>query len=182
MHGVVNDSALGVRQFLGVPFAQPPLGDLRFALPQPFPSDASQRHLDATTFGPNCPQYESTVPSVYNQIVREFFIWGSSGDDCLSVSIWAPLTPVKEALPVFIWIYGGGSTTGGSSVPYQNPQKWVQRTQAHIVVSLQYRLNFFGFPNGPFANGSVPLAFFDTRLAMEWTRDNIEAFGGGELC
>jgi carboxylesterase type B len=88
------------------------------------------------------------------------------------------LNPIAAKIPVFIWIYGGGDTTGGSTVPYQNPQKWVQRTQAHIVVSLQYRLNFFGNPNGPFANGSAPLGFYDVRMAMEWTRDNIAAFGG----
>ncbi|KAF2226117.1 Alpha/Beta hydrolase protein [Elsinoe ampelina] len=176
LHGAVNASAPLVRQWLGVPFAQAPVGSLRFALPQPLPANASSRHLEVKAFGPSCPQYESTVPSIYNKIVREFFIWGSSGDDCLSVSIWAPLEPVKEKLPVIIWVYGGGSTTGGSSVPYQNPQKWVQRTQAHIVVSLQYRLNFFGSPNAPGLNQN--LAFFDTRLALEWIRDNIAGFGG----
>lgn len=165
-----------VRQWLGVPFARAPVADLRFALPQPLPDNSSSRHVDAKSFGQNCPQYETTEPSIYNQITREYFITGSSGDDCLSVSIWAPLHPINESLPVFIWVYGGGSTTGGSSVPYQNPQKWVQRTQAHIVVSLQYRLNFFGSPNAPGLDQN--LAFYDTRLAMEWTRDNIAAFGG----
>jgi acetylcholinesterase len=167
-----------VRHWLGVPFAKQPVGELRYTLPQALSSNASSNSIDASNFGPNCPQYESTVPSVYNKIIREFFIWGSSGDDCLTVSIWAPLNPVEAKLPVFLWLYGGGSTTGGSSVPYQNPQKWVQRTQAHIVVSLQYRLNFFGMPNAPFSNGSEVLGFWDVRMAMEWCRDNIEAFGG----
>lgn len=159
-----------------MPFAKQPYAELRYRRPQALPSNASSQHIDATNFGPNCPQYESTSPSVYNKIAREFFIWGESGDNCLTVSIWAPLNPVNESLPVFIWIYGGGHTTGGSSVPYQNPQKWVERTQAHIVVSLQYRLNFFGRPNGP--NLTDDLGFWDTRLAMEWTRDNIANFGG----
>lgn len=164
------------RHWLGVPYAKQPYADLRFQRPQPLPSNASSRHIDATNFGPNCPQYEATTPSVYNKIVREFFIWGDSGDNCLSVSIWAPLNPINDSLPVFLWIHGGGFTTGGSSVPYQNPQKWVERTQAHIVVSLQYRLNFFGRPNGPNMTGD--LGFWDTRMAMEWTRDNIANFGG----
>lgn len=167
-----------------MPFAQPPLGDLRFSLPQALPTNASGDGnvvVDASNFGPSCPQYESTTPSVYNKWVREYFIWGETGEDCLTVSIWAPSSPIEEKLPVFIWVYGGGESTGGSSVPYQNPQKWVQRTQAHIVVSVQYRLNFFGFPNGPFANGAANLAFADLRLAMEWTRDNIAAFGGDAL-
>lgn len=166
-----------VRHWLGVPFAQQPTGNLRYQKPQSLPANASTGHVDASNFGPSCPQYEATTPSVYNKIIREYFIWGSSGDECLTVSIWAPLNPTNETLPVFIWIYGGGSTTGGSSVPYQNPQKWVQRTQSHIVVSLQYRLNFFGSPNGPGGLDS-DLAFWDVRAAMEWTRDNIAAFGG----
>ncbi|KAI1619453.1 Alpha/Beta hydrolase protein [Exophiala viscosa] len=178
VHGGINETAPLVRHWLGVPFAQSPVGNLRFALPQALPANATTTDIDATNFGPNCPQYEATTPSVYNKIIREFFIWGDDGDDCLSVSIWAPLNPTEAQLPVFIWIYGGGDTTGGSTVPYQNPQKWVQRTQAHIVVSLQYRLNFFGNPNGPFGNGSAALGFWDVRLATEWIRDNIAAFGG----
>lgn len=176
VHGGINASAPSVRHWLGVPFAKQPYAELRFQRPQALPANASGKHIDATSFGPNCPQYESTFPSVYNKIVREFFIWGESGDNCLTVSIWAPLNPINAGLPVFIWVYGGGHTTGGSSVPYQNPQKWVERTQAHIVVSLQYRLNFFGRPNGP--NLTEDLGFWDTRLAMEWTRDNIASFGG----
>ncbi|TGO85212.1 hypothetical protein BPOR_0419g00030 [Botrytis porri] len=66
--------------------------------------------------------------------------------------------------------------TGGSSVLYQNPQRWVQRTQSHIVVSLQYRLNFFSQPNTPTENAG--LYIFDARAALEWIRDNIAAFGG----
>lgn len=176
VHGAINDSAPLVRHWLGVPFAQQPHADLRFQRPKALPANASTTHVDATEFGPTCPQYEATAPSVYNKIIREFFIWGDSGDNCLTVSIWAPLNPTNSSLPVFIWIHGGGDTTGGSSVPYQNPQKWVQRTQSHIVVSLQYRLNFFGNPNGPGLTEN--LGFWDTRMAMEWTRDNIAAFGG----
>lgn len=107
---------------------------------------------------------------------REYFIQGVNGDDCLSVSVWAPLHPTEDALPVFVWIYGGGQTTGGSSVPYQNPQRWVQRTQSHIVVSIQYRLNFFGQPNTPTEDAG--LYIFDARAALEWIRDNIAGFGG----
>jgi acetylcholinesterase len=175
-HGAVNASVPGVRHWLGIPFAQTPIGPLRFALPQPLPANASSVNLQNQYFGPNCPQYEATTPSVYTLFRREYFINGANGDDCLTVSIWAPETPINESLPVFIWVYGGGDTTGGSSVPYQNPQRWVARTQAHIVVSLQYRLNFFGQPNTPFQNQN--LATFDARLAVEWVRDNIAAFGG----
>lgn len=179
VHGAINESTPQVRHFLGVPFAQQPLGTLRFRRPQPLAANASTRHLDATSFGPNCPQYESTTPSIYSKHIREFFIWGPTDDACLTVSIWTPLNANNSSnLPVFLWLYGGGHTTGGSTVPYQNPQKWVQRTQSHIVVSIQYRLNFFGSPNGPEPGQDESLYFWDTRAAMEWARTNIAAFGG----
>ena len=71
----------------------------------------------------------------------------------------------------------GGLQTGGSSVPYQDPAQWVQRTQSHIVVSVQYRLNIFGFPN---AKGlpAQNLGYYDQRLGVEWIQANIAAFGG----
>ncbi|OJJ45119.1 hypothetical protein ASPZODRAFT_70435 [Penicilliopsis zonata CBS 506.65] len=176
VHGAVNESYPAVRHWLGVPFAQTPFGSLRFEPPQALPANASSQHIQAQAFGPNCPQYEATAPSIYNKIRREYFINGDNGDACLTVSIWAPAQPVNTSLPVLLWVYGGGDTTGGSSVPYQNPQAWVSRTQAHLVVSLQYRVNFFGSPNSPAQDGWLALA--DVRAATEWVRDNIAVFGG----
>ncbi|KAF8194029.1 Alpha/Beta hydrolase protein [Mycena galopus ATCC 62051] len=177
IHGVINETVPTVRQWLGIPFAQAPVGDLRWLAPLPLPSNASSQEVNAASWAPNCPQYESTVPSVYNQLVREFFIWGGDSEDCLSLSIWAPYNTSHEPLPVVVFLYGGGLTTGGSTVPYQNPSKWVARTQSHIVVSIQYRLNIFGFPNYP----SLPdqnLGFLDQRLGLEWLQANIGNFGG----
>ncbi|KAF7949442.1 uncharacterized protein EAE97_002951 [Botrytis byssoidea] len=152
-------------RFVGVPYAQSTFGKNRFRKAQPLPASAAQQIIHANAFGPNCPQYEATPASVYTDVRREYFIQGINGDDCLSVSVWAPLYPTEEKVPVIVWIYGGGQTTGGSSVPYQNPQQWVQRTQSHIVVSLQYRLNFFGQPNTPTEN--TVLYIFDARAALE---------------
>jgi acetylcholinesterase len=146
--------------------------------PTALPANQSSASVDATKFGLSCPQYEGSYPSIYNTFVREFFINGPNGEDCLSLSIWAPLhMNPKEKLPVVIWIYGGGLQTGGSSVPYQDPAKWVQRTQSHIVVSIQYRLNIFGFPNAPGLDAQN-LGFLDQRAAVEWLQDNIAVFGG----
>ncbi|KAJ5112861.1 hypothetical protein N7456_001395 [Penicillium angulare] len=176
VHGAINESVPLTRHFLGIPYAQSTFGENRFKLAQPLPASAASQVVHAEEFGPNCPQYEATAASVYTKVRREYFIQGVNGDDCLSVSVWAPLYPIEDKVPVIVWVYGGGQTTGGSSVPYQNPQRWVQRTQSHIVVSLQYRLNFFGQPNAP--TQSAGLYIYDARAALEWIRDNIEAFGG----
>ncbi|KAK9343385.1 Alpha/Beta hydrolase protein [Lipomyces starkeyi] len=121
------------------------LGDLRWMPPVALPSESSSRYIDASKFSMSCSQYESTIPSVYNKFVREFFIQGPSGEDCLTLSIWAPARDSHKLLPVFIYIYGGGLQTGGSSVPYQDPAQWIQRTQSHIVVKwLQVNIAAFG--------------------------------------
>ncbi|TGO50792.1 hypothetical protein BOTNAR_0379g00040 [Botryotinia narcissicola] len=150
LQGIINGTTPNVRQFLGVPFAQTPTGNLRWMPPNTLPSNQSSAVVDATKFSLNCPQYESAIPTIYSTYVREFFISGPSGEDCLTLSIWAPLhSQPEDKLPVVIYLYGGGLQTGGSSVPYQNPAKWIERTQSQIVVSIQYRLNIFGFPNAP---------------------------------
>jgi acetylcholinesterase len=80
-------------------------------------------------------------------------------------------------MPVFVWYFGGGFLQGGTSSLYFNPQSWVQRTQGHIVVTVNFRSNIFGFPNA--ANlTDQNLGLLDQRLALEWVRDNIANFGG----
>ncbi|KAM3065381.1 hypothetical protein ACMFMF_011105 [Clarireedia jacksonii] len=178
LHGFINETTPNVRQFLGVPFAQAPTGNLRWMPPTALLKTQSSASVDATKFGLSCPQYESAIPSIYNTFVREFFINGPNGEDCLSLSIWTPLRiSPNEQLPVVIWVYGGSLQTGGSSVPYQDPAKWVERTQSHIVVSIQYRLNIFGFPNAPELEAQN-LGFMDQRAGVQWLRENIAAFGG----
>ncbi|TGO40966.1 hypothetical protein BHYA_0028g00070 [Botrytis hyacinthi] len=125
-HGAINESVPLTRHFLGIPYAQSMFGKNHFRKAQPLPASAAQQIIHVYAFGPNCPQYEATPVSVYTDVRREYFIQGVNGDDCLSVSVWAPLYPTEEKVPVIVWIYGGGQTTGGSSVPYQNLQRWVQ--------------------------------------------------------
>lgn len=163
---IINGTTPDVRQFLGVPFAQAPIGDLRWEPPATLPANASNRIVDATKFPVNCLQYESAIPTVYSTFVREFFIWGPTGEDCLTLSIWAPTSTKLKNMPVLIFLYGGGLSTGGSSVPYQDPAEWVQRTQSHIVVSVQYRLNAFGFPKAPGLE-SQNLGYLDIRAGVE---------------
>lgn len=165
-----------VAQFLGVPFAEPPLGPLRW-LPPTLKSPIGS--YNAYEQSPACPQYESSIPSVYNQDSRQFLITpGLTSEDCLTLNIWAPLN-ATEPLPVLVWIYGGGFQTGGGNIAYQIPTAWVERSQKHIVVGINYRVNIFGFPNAAGLNQSeLNLGLLDQRAGIEWIYVNIAAFGG----
>jgi len=115
---------------------------------------------------------------------------GSISEDCLTLSVWAPSNATSgngwsshhhnnggEGLPVFIFFYGGGFSTGGQDVPYQIPAQWVNRSPDHIVVSFNYRLNIFGFPNAA-GLGEQNFGLLDQRAAVEWCQQNVAAFGG----
>jgi acetylcholinesterase len=145
--GVVDNSTTPhVAQFLSIPFAEQPIGARRW-LP-PSPKSRQNATIDATRFGHACPQYETDVniaPNLYNVDIPEFAItpFGNQGEDCLSLSIWAPWQKKQcgrnstELLPVVAWFYGGGWAEGGAQVPYQNPGRWVERSGKHIVVSVK---------------------------------------------
>ena len=167
-------------QSLGIPFAQAPVKDLRFLPPQPLTAP-SKDPINATTPPLACAQYVSPSPSVYILDAPEFEINVPVSEDCLTLTVWTP-SPEKCAqessgLPVFIWIYGGGFQNGGTEVPYQIPLQWIQRSQDHIVVSLQYRLGIFGYPNAQGLKDQNP-GLLDQRAAIEWVKENIAAFGG----
>ncbi|KAI0113098.1 para-nitrobenzyl esterase [Daldinia grandis] len=180
IRGFVGKDYPKVAQFLGIPFAEAPVGSNRWLPPVP---KNSVDDFDATEFGPSCPQWFDGPPSIYNSDVPEFRINGAMSEDCLSLSIWVPVKaardPSKSKLPVIIWITGGAFLVGGTTVPYQNPTPWVETSQRHIVVSINYRLTIFGFPN---AAGLAPhernLGFLDQRLGLEWVHKHIASFGG----
>lgn len=103
----------------------------------------------------------------------------NSAEDCLSLAVWTPANATaKSKLPVVVYLTGGGDVTGGVNIPTQLPPNWVHRTQNHIVVTTNYRVNIFGFPNARGLNGSTNFAIQDQRMAVEWVAENIEAFGG----
>lgn len=107
--GFINSTYPSVRQFLGIPFAKAPTGDLRFAAPQPL-SDASKESVDGTKIPCACPQYASNATSVYNTDAPEFSENVSTCEECLTLTVWTPTKDKcsEEGLPVFAWIYGGG--------------------------------------------------------------------------
>ncbi|KAI1847473.1 hypothetical protein JX265_012313 [Neoarthrinium moseri] len=174
--GAINATAPNVRQFLGIPYAKPPVGALRFQPPTPYVSDGP---VNATKFGASClpPKASGGASTSVYDLIPEFYNADPEvGEDCLFVNVFAPLRPTGEKLPVFIWIHGGGFTGNSGNVPYQIPAQWIEQTQGHIVVTINYRLNIFGFPNS--AAQPLNAGLLDQRLAVEWARDNIAAFGG----
>lgn len=180
VQGKIDASLPNVRQFLGIPYAKAPVGDRRWAPPELL--DDPDAQISAVELPPSCMQSLSTSsPSVYNRDVLEFNLQGLNrtgaiSEDCLTASVWAPAS-AQSGLPVLIYVYGGGFQTGGQDVPYQIPAQWVNRTQDHIVVSFNYRLNIFGFPNAAGLDDQN-LGLLDQRAVVQWCQKNIAAFGG----
>ncbi|KAF4549539.1 Carboxylesterase-like protein 18 [Elsinoe fawcettii] len=185
--GIINGTTPNVRQFLSVPYALPPTGERRWQPPQKRPANTTTV-TDASEYPLSCSQYIQSAPWIYGLDVPEWLVQGpgqnstagqyarSSGENCLYVGIWTPAGRPKK-LPVIIFLTGGAFVTGGIDIEYQIPQNWVQRTQSHIVVTTNYRMNIMGFPNSAGLEENN-LGLLDQRAAMEWVRDNIEAFGG----
>lgn len=185
VRGTVNSSHPHVAQYLGVPFAEQPVGSRRWLPPARKAREPSL--INATQLPPACSQWSGDEPSIYNSDVRELLIqpYDYQSEACLTLSIWTPVQEkgyggqAPEKLPVIIWIYGGGFVAGGTDVPYQNPAPWVERSKQHIVVSIQYRVGLFGFPNAKgLSITEQNLGLLDQRAGVEWVRDNIAKFGG----
>lgn len=150
VQGAVDVITPNVAHFLGVPFAEQPLGKRRW-LPS-IPKAKENGTIDASSFGPACSQFEVNGDSVWLTDAPEFVITprNNSAEDCLTVNVWTPWTEdaeqgnctegayeAEEKLPVIAWIHGGSFQTGGANVPYQDPSRWVQRSGRHIVVGIQ---------------------------------------------
>lgn len=161
-----------VRAFLGIPYAAPPVGPLRWKPPQPAAKWHSAR--SATSFGSHCMQ-----PKLYTDMI---FRDPGQSEDCLTLNVWTPAMKKNAKLPVMVWIYGGGFTTGGTSEPRQDGEHLAHK--GVLVVSMNYRLGVFGFfalpalamesPNHAAGNYGL----MDQSAALRWVRRNIAAFGG----
>lgn len=141
IQGFFNQSAPDVRQFLGVPFAEPPIGDLRFVPPQSKKPNGTT--IKALALPDSCmQQVNSNSSTIYTTYENGFLISGGSSEDCLYLSIWAPrlenIRSQQRPLPVLLYIPGGGFTSGGQASLYKIPDQWVQRTQDHIVVIMKF--------------------------------------------
>ena len=160
------------RAFLGIPFAAPPVGELRWKPPQP--AAAWSEVLDATHRGPACAQLGAISPTFDE----------SSSEDCLTLNVWAPADAGASPAPVLLWIHGGTFIIGSGGEPQYDGQRLAEATGS-VVVTINYRLGPLGFLGLAALRGEDPAypsagmyGFEDQRAALAWTRDNIAAFGG----
>ncbi|MGZ3304928.1 MAG: carboxylesterase/lipase family protein [Asticcacaulis sp.] len=171
---VAGATTAGVEAFKGIPFAAPPLGELRWRAPQPAKPWTGVR--DATQYGHDCMQTPFGGDAAP--------LGATPAEDCLVLNVWRPAGAKAGAkLPVMVWIYGGGFVNGGSSPPVYAGDSFAKK--GVIMVSFNYRLGrfgFFGFPaltkedkdHGLLGN----YGYMDQIAALKWVRENIAAFGG----
>src|SRR5213080_529985 len=165
----------GVRMFHGIPFAAPPIGELRWKAPQP--AKPWKGVFKASEFGPRCMQ----APVFSDMIFRDRASQPMS-EDCLYLNVWTPAKSAQERLAVMVWFYGGGFQAGSSSEPRYDGENFAAK--GIIVVSVNYRLGVFGFLSHPGltresrkrASGNYGL--MDQIAGLRWVKKNIGAFGG----
>lgn len=167
-------SSAGVVEFLGIPFAAAPVGNLRWRSPQP-PLPWKGVRM-AAEYGPACPQFPSTW--LLEMLGRKQL---ATSEDCLYLNVWTPsLAPAKK-LPVMVWIHGGGNVEGSGEMPPLGP---VLARHGVVVVSLNYRLQALGYFSHPQLvaesahHSSGNYGLLDQIAALQWVRRNISSFGG----
>jgi para-nitrobenzyl esterase len=160
--------AAGVRSFLGLPYAAPPTGNLRWRPPQPAAAWSGVR--DATKFGPSCPQATMGNP---------FLPPGPISEDCLYLNVYTPAARPGANRPVLVWIHGGGLVQDGA----RNYDGTKLAADGTVVVTINYRLGALGFLAHP-ALASRPggaagnYGLMDQQAALRWVQRNIAQFGG----
>ena len=167
----------GARAWLGIPFAAPPVGALRWKPPAPPAAWNGVRPADH--FSASCQQ--AVGPGGFGPWTQEYVVAGAVSEDCLYLNVWAPAKPAKK-LPVLVWIYGGGFSSGSGSVPIYNGADLAEK--GVIVVNMNYRVGLYGFFSHPDLDKENPkgasgnYGLMDQIAALKWVRDNIAAFGG----
>jgi para-nitrobenzyl esterase len=163
--GRVKGTGVGVVTFKGIPYAAPPVGRLRWRPPEDPPPWTSVR--DATQFGPQCPQPQSSGPM---------------SEDCLSLNIWTPARTASDRLPVMVWIHGGGFFGGSGSRSEYDGEALARR--GVVLVTLNYRVGALGYLAHPAlshesARGvSGNYGLLDQIAALHWVQNHIAQFGG----
>lgn len=172
-----NFDGTDVNAFLGIPFAAPPVGDLRFK--RPVEAAHWTETLNVRTLSASCPQIAFNVfPGNPGEAM-----WNSKTDvseDCLHLNIWMPSSaesPGADTLATMIWIYGGGFHSGSISLDVYNG-KFLAAKQNVIVVSMNYRMGPLGFLYLGEEEAPGNIGLLDQGLAIKWVYDNIERFGG----
>src|SRR5688572_26355537 len=166
--GVVTS---GIAAFKGIPFAAPPIGELRWKAPQPVQAWTGVKV--ATTFAPGCIQDVG--------LARLFGAPDAISEDCLYLNVWTPAKSATERLPVMVWIYGGAFTSGMTSIPAYDGASLAEK--GVVLVSVSYRLGAFGFLAHPelskeSGKGSGNFGLQDLIAGLQWVKANIAKFGG----
>ncbi|AMV37817.1 carboxylesterase/lipase family protein [Planctomyces sp. SH-PL62] len=169
VEGTVREN--GVRAFLAIPFAEPPVGELRWKGPRPAPRWEGVREAKAFAPGP----IQNALVAAMTGAPLNF------SEDCLYLNVWTPAGTADERLPVMVWIYGGAFAMGSTNVPLYDGAKLAEK--GVVVVSIAYRVGPLGFlahpelsREGGGVSGNYGLR--DQVAGLEWVRDEIEAFGG----
>lgn len=156
--GICGRSA---NQYLGIPYALPPVNGYRFSQAQPVVSDKTE--IVGDTLAPYCPQYNSSTGSI------------TGNEDCLYLNVYAPANANGSSVPVMVWIHGGSFIEGGSADATFNGTILASEDNV-IVVTVNYRLGILGFFDS--AETGTNFAMSDIAVALQWVQDNIESFGG----
>jgi para-nitrobenzyl esterase len=172
--GLISGAVVGANQdihvYKGIPFAAPPVGDLRWKAPQPVAP--WQGVKQCTEFGSSPLGYASTG----------FASYAPPSEDCLYLNLWTPAKTTGDKLPVMVWIYGGAYRFGEGSNPMYNGEKLAQK--GVILITINYRLGPLGFLAHPLLskedahNSSGNYGLLDQIAALQWVQKNIAAFGG----
>jgi para-nitrobenzyl esterase len=167
--GLVSGSGGPIRVFKGIPYAAPPIGELRWRPPAPPSRWQGVRHMGA--FGADCPQ----APSARTRAP-------GMDEDCLTLNIWAPALEPGETRPVMVWLYGGSYVAGSASDPRCDGESFARK--GVVLVAINYRVGLFGF----FAHSALTresehgssgnYGLLDTIAALAWVQRNIAGFGG----
>ncbi|XP_070579130.1 acetylcholinesterase-like [Ptychodera flava] len=164
-----------VDAFLGIPYADPPVNDLRFTLPR-----STTRHWegvrDATEYSPPCWQMADTALGDF----AGTNVWNSAepyDEDCLYLNIWTPFPRPPKPAPVMFWIYGGSFVDGAGSLDIYDGST-LAAEQNVVVVTFNYRLLAFGFLALRGTNAPGNMGLWDQAMALQWVNDNIGYFGG----
>jgi para-nitrobenzyl esterase len=171
--------------FKGIPFARPPVGELRWREPQPVVTWSGVR--DATQPGSACTQVSTGLNGFVAPLAQAY---GApyqgesvqSSEDCLYLNVWVPAWPAQSALPVMVWLHGGANMAGSGSQSTYDGQALV--SHGVVLVTINYRLGVFGFFSHPelsaesVHHSSGNYGLLDQLAALEWVRKNISRFGG----
>ena len=167
-----KDNKTGLQVYYGIPFAKPPVGELRWKSPQA--PDNWQGVLKTVKFGPKPIQTE-----VFGKMNSRL---DTMSEDCLYLNVWAPAEKSKKLLPVLVYFFGGGFVAGDGAEPRYDGAAMAQK--GIVAITVNYRLNIFGFFAYPELTAEAPYkasgnyGYLDQNAALKWVQRNVSAFGG----